>query len=36
MQNFLGEVDVFPSAACFSQNFPKVILDQRTVILMAQ
>lgn len=36
MQNFLGEVDVFPSAACFFQNFPKVILDQRTVILMAQ
>lgn len=36
MQNFLGEVNVFLSAACFSQNFPKVILDQRTVILMAQ
>lgn len=36
MQNILGEVNVFPSAACFSQNFPKVIIDQRTVILMAQ
>lgn len=36
MQNFLGEVNVFLSAARFSQNFPKVILDQRTVILMAQ
>lgn len=34
MQNFLGEVNVFLSAACFSQNFPKVILDQRAVILM--
>lgn len=29
MQNFLGEVNVFLSAACFSQNFPKVILDQK-------